>query len=31
MQLLKLPVLKVGDRGFVPSSGIQVSKKIEYH
>ena len=28
VQWLKLPVWKVGDRGFEPCSGIQVSKKI---
>ena len=28
VQWLKLPVWKVGDRGFEPRSGIQVSKKI---
>ena len=27
MQWLKLPVWKVGDRGFEPHSGLQVSKK----
>ena len=27
VQWLKLPASKVGDRGFVPRSGIQVSKK----
>ena len=27
MQWLKLPVRKVGDRGFEPRSGIQVLKK----
>ena len=27
VQWLKLPAWKVGDRGFEPSSGIQVSKK----
>ena len=27
MQWLKLPARKVGDRGFEPHSGIQVSKK----
>ena len=27
VQLLKLPAWKVGDRGFEPHSGLQVSKK----
>ena len=30
MQWLKLPVWKVGDRGFEPHSGIQVSKKKKF-
>ena len=27
VQWLKLPALKIGDRGFVPRSGVQVSMK----